>query len=410
MRFLANPTLVSAYLLWLVIILVAGTIMQKYAGLYTAQQRYFASFFFFLWGIVPLPAVKSVLLLLAISLTAKLAQAHIWTRKKLGSNIVHAGVLVLLLGPFVTGYDKIEGAIYLEQGQSKAYVEDYYKVELLLRPTYASGAEYVVGSAELSQSAARSTPISRPNLPFALQLTAFYDNIDLQRLQPSETVVNGEQLRGFAKIFRLIEKKSELKSEENLSGMNFVLLGTDSEELGHYAIFENMPIIQTLADFGYQAILRAERYELPFAIQLRDFEATNHPASQIPSNFESIVNVAADGLNEPSVISMNRPLRYKDWTIYQSAFVAAGAPVEVEQASEGEAASGPGERPEDQQKAAARTRGEISILAAVRNSGRLLPYISGLIISVGLLLHLFMRLPGLTGMSNAARRRRTATP
>jgi len=61
---------------------------------------------------------------------------------------------------------------------------------------------------------------------------------------------------------------------------------------------------------------------------------------------------------------MNEPLRYKGYTFYQASF------------SQSES-------------------GETSILAVVKNYGRLFPYISSIIMSIGLLIHLLIKLPKL---------------
>ena len=55
---------------------------------------------------------------------------------------------------------------------------------------------------------------------------------------------------------------------------------------------------------------------------------------------------------------MNQPLRHKGYTFYQSSYI------------------------EDDNK-------EISVLAVVKNLGRALPYLSSLIICIGLLIHIF---------------------
>ena len=61
---------------------------------------------------------------------------------------------------------------------------------------------------------------------------------------------------------------------------------------------------------------------------------------------------------------MNEPLRYKGYTFFQSSFI---------------------EGPE----------GETTVLAVVKNYGRLFPYISSIIMCIGLLFHLSLKLPEL---------------
>ena len=401
---MTSPLIVSLALIWLIVLLIVGTIAQKYTGLWLAQQKYFASFVFW-FGFLPLPGSQSALALITIGIIAKLTQSYMWRRDKLGSAIIHGGVLFLLLGSFLVGHNKLEGGIVLDQGQDKNYVEDYHLAELVIteiseatdtgnepdateeNPNTAStnseeeqkinpdinqetlqiiGEEFAFGAEELRNAAKSGSPLPQEGLPFAIRPSKFFTNIDLVRLAADDEQANSASYKGFAKIFRLMEKKSELKSEENLSGINFNLLGKDGKVIGNYAVFEQMPIVQTIsyADKKYSAVMRPLRYYLPFNLRLLDFEAEYHPASQVARSYKSILRISGDGIEQRAQISMNRPLRYRDWTIYQSAF--------------------------------SETQGrETSILAAVRNSARLVPYIAGLIIILGLLLHLFLRLPKL---------------
>ncbi|SVA41121.1 uncharacterized protein METZ01_LOCUS93975, partial [marine metagenome] len=68
------------------------------------------------------------------------------------------------------------------------------------------------------------------------------------------------------------------------------------------------------------------------------------------------------------LIQMNEPLRYKGYTFFQSSFI---------------------EGPE----------GETTVLAVVKNYGRLFPYISSIIMCIGLLFHLSLKLPELFNKS-----------
>lgn len=369
LRQLSNPALPSLALLWLILLLIVGTIAQKYEGLYAAQQAYFASYFF-TWGFIPLPGAKSAILVICLGIIAKLSQPYVWRWRQIGSNITHAGVLFLLTGSLLIGQDKLEGALVLDQGQDKNYSEDYYSTELVLMPVNSSNRIPVVfRQNEFLQANRQKELLSSANLPFDLQVTGFFSNVDLERVSSDDEQAVSNIYKGFAKIYKLVAKDSELKREENLSGLNFAIYDSQGQLLGRYAIFEQMSIIQTInhQQKTYQAIIRAERHYLPFTLRLVDFKATYHPASQVARSYESVVNLevgdidAIDGIDQRAVISMNQPLRYKDWTIYQSAFISNA------------------ER-------------ETSILIAVRNSARLIPYIGGLIIACGLLLHLFIRL------------------
>ncbi len=78
-------------------------------------------------------------------------------------------------------------------------------------------------------------------------------------------------------------------------------------------------------------------------------------------SYESRVLIHTPELDREVVISMNKPLRYDDYTLYQSSYS------QTEQ-------------------------GESSTLAVVRNPGRMLPYIASLVISLGMVVHFFLML------------------
>ncbi len=100
---------------------------------------------------------------------------------------------------------------------------------------------------------------------------------------------------------------------------------------------------------------------LPFSIKLEDFRKIDYVGTNKARAFESDIIVEDNGVSWPVTISMNKPLRYKGYTFYQSSF--------------------------DQQNGT-----EATILNVVKNAGRAFPYISSLVIFIGLLLHFLIRL------------------
>ena len=91
---------------------------------------------------------------------------------------------------------------------------------------------------------------------------------------------------------------------------------------------------------------------MPFEIKLVDFVRTYHPGTDTPKSFKSLVIL--NNIPGNIDIQMNEPLRYGGFTFYQASFI----------------------------------NDEITVLAAVKNYGRLFPYISSIIISLGILFHL----------------------
>jgi hypothetical protein len=100
-----------------------------------------------------------------------------------------------------------------------------------------------------------------------------------------------------------------------------------------------------------------EKVILPFEIKLLDFAKSVHPGTDIPRSFTSRVEIVSGSRRRRAVIAMNRPLRFREYTLYQSSY--------------GEDGLGR----------------ESSTFAVVRNWGRWLPYIASILIFFGLAGH-----------------------
>ena len=133
---------------------------------------------------------------------------------------------------------------------------------------------------------------------------------------------------------------------------------------GIYIVYQGQPIEQSLVYNGEEFYLglRNLRTYIPFEIELIDFKKVLHPNTEIPKSFSSDINIVEDDIPRHVLIKMNEPLRHRGYTFYQSSFF------------EGEMS-------------------DISVLAVVKNYGRLFPYISSIIMSIGLLIHLLIHLP-----------------
>jgi len=99
-----------------------------------------------------------------------------------------------------------------------------------------------------------------------------------------------------------------------------------------------------------------QREYLPFAITLKDFRHDVYPGTDIPKNFSSLVRLEDPGAREGRdvLIYMNQPLRYAGKTFYQSSFGKNDT---------------------------------LSIFQVVDNPGWLIPYISCVLVTLGLLIH-----------------------
>ena len=111
-------------------------------------------------------------------------------------------------------------------------------------------------------------------------------------------------------------------------------------------------------------VFRKKRTYLPFELELIYFKKVMHPGTNIAKSYSSDINLIESGISKHFLIEMNQPLRYNGYTFYQSSFIESD-------------------------------EGETTVLAAVKNYGRLFPYISSIIMCFGLLIYLIMKLPNL---------------
>jgi hypothetical protein len=157
------------------------------------------------------------------------------------------------------------------------------------------------------------------------------------------------------------EEKKE--NEANLSGITVLINGITPEKDGVYVTMEDIPhkIDLSKENINYQISIGRKERILPFDVHLDEFTQTLYPGTSMARGFSSRVTINDNGNEWPALISMNEPLRYKGYTLYQASF-------------------------------SLRPDGEYSILSVVKNQGRIFPYISGILMVFGLILHLVFRL------------------
>lgn len=352
---LSSPAVVFYTLPALMALLLAGTVAQRSLGLYEAHQTFFASFLFWA-GPVPLPGGYTLLGAITLSLLVKFLFKSRWEWRQSGIILAHLGVLVLLAGGLITAVSAREGFIVLPEGGKAAHVLDYYqrKLVLLQNDNVIAGVPF--------QDIESGETLRFDSLPFQIQVHDVCRNCGIIAREEAQQDSDGA-LRSMARFMALEAKKPEKEDEANLYGASLEIQGSDNEEEnGAYIVFEGMPQAITLTHGGqsYDLLFGKAQRALPFALELRSFEKTMYPGTNKARSYQSDILIQDGDLSWPVRISMNRPLRYKGYTFFQSSFIG----------------------PEG---------AESSVLNVVWNRGWLFPYIGTLIIAAGLLLHIFQR-------------------
>ena len=347
-QWLASAHIVFWTMPWLMILVVLGTVTQKELGLYVATEKYLNSIIAWI-GPIPTPGGITIITIIFISLSVKFIFYSGWSWKKSGIHLSHLGVLLLLLGGLVTSFTTREGFMIIPEGQSLRQFADYQD-----KVVNFSKDNAIIQQISFDQI--KKDKIIKAD-DMMIKIMDVCHNCEAQA--PSGKY---DDLQGLAANMELFSVPNEKNIEANFSGVTFAITkAKDETALGTYIIMEDIPKNPIVDDI--EIILTRSKTALPFAIQLNDFEKINYPQTQKAREYQSTLTVLDGDLSWPAQISMNKPLRYKGYTFYQSSF--------------------------DQTNDV-----EITVLNVVKNEGRYFPYISTFIIFFGLVLHLFMRLRG----------------
>lgn len=380
----------TVVLLGLALILVfAGTLAEVRMGLYDAQAEIFRSFVVH-WT----PAGSHLRIpvfpggwLIGLALLVNLLAAHIkrfqFSKKKAGILLIHAGLIFLLAGQFLTEMFQIESQMRLPVGGTSDYTEDSRNRELAVMDVTQPGHDRVVSIPE--PLLARGGEIHPPGLPFALRVKTYFQNsTPAGPMSGGGEKIKASQGIGRQLLFTALPEAKQMDEENRPTALVEVVAGDHS--LGDWTVsywLARAPLAEELqAEFGgllaapltepqkfewaghtYQMALRPVRYYEPYSITLLEFKHDIYPGTDIPSNFSSKIHLRdpARGEDRDVLIRMNAPLRYGGETFYQASF------------EEGD---------------------RVSVLQVVRNPAAITPYVACSLVAAGLITQFLMHLFG----------------
>ncbi|MCB9963319.1 MAG: cytochrome c biogenesis protein ResB [Rhodospirillales bacterium] len=348
---LARPDILFFCLPWLMVLLVVGTVAQRDLGLFRAEQLFFSSWVFW-WGPLPLPGGALTLTLIFINLCAKFIFKSTWSWYKSGVILTHFGILLLFIGAIFTATTAEEGYMTIPEGWEKSVIQDYHK-----KGFYIFKNEQLIASYEISDLV-EGQHIVLPDTPVSLHIRNVCQNCSFAPTPENQKAGK----HGLAEKITLTARPLNPQNEANMAGITFDVKGAEEDENGFYASTEAAPhaIHISVKEDDYRLQVQREERPLPFTIRLIDFQRDFHPGTMMAKAYRSDIEVLDGEAHWPAHISMNHPLRYKGYTFFQSSFAQTPA-------------------------------GEATILAVVKNTGWLFPYIASIVIACGLLLHLAIR-------------------
>lgn len=296
-----------------------------------------------------------------------------WDRS--GILITHAGIILLLLGEWVTGQFAIEGAMFIVTGDSRNDVLHLDKTELAIIDSSDPKTDHVVvvpGS--ILKQNVKGERIRDERLPFDIEVLRFMVNSSLPR-----NVMPGEEnlATAGAGLEEIVDEKrsgtgTDREAQIDRASAYVTFYAKDSgASLGTYltSLWGDNPETpgtgaeQTVKVDGkaYRIGLRFQREYKPYTLHLEEFRHDLYPGTNTPLNFSSKIRLIdpEHNVDREELIYMNNPLRYRGATFYQADWI----------------------RPDRGTK-----------LQVVVNPGWLMPYFSCAFVALGMTIHFGMHL------------------
>ena len=359
----------------LMVLVVGCTLAQVSLGTWGAVEIYMRRWF--VWYDLPrshlsvpvFPGGALVGAVLMVNIAAAQIRRLELSWKKAGLWIVHAGLILLFIGEFITGVYQVDTRLVFEEGQTTNFVESSREHELALIDVTDPAKDEVYGVPDKLMRRADTIPI--PGTPVVLHVKKFFQNANLSALGPADGPP--QATAGVGTGVKVVEVPPVSNDDDVNRTSALVEPVAGGKSYGTWLVSTVLGAPQTFTHEGrtYRMEMRSRRWYLPYSLTLKDFKHDVYPGTDIPKNFSSLVQLRDPTRHEDReiLIFMNQPLRYAGKAFYQASF-------------------GKGDT--------------LSILQVVENPGWLLPYISCVLVGIGLIVHFGI------GLRRAVNKRRVA--
>jgi hypothetical protein len=320
-------------------------------------------------GAFPFPGGWTLGGLLLVNLLAAHAVRFRISWKRSGILMLHAGLILMMVGEFITGVFAVEGNLTIRQGGQSDCVEEH-KAELAVvdRSDPENDNHVVIPESKLKEG----ETIRHDLLPFDIEIIRYMPNSIPKDAAESEDnpASNGAGLAIVAEA-RPVGKgvQSDQKSDMPSAYVLFREKET-GKPLGTWLLSRWLGEVNDVPDQqvsvggkSYSVALRMKRSYKPYTMHLIELTHDTYPGTDTPRNFASLVRLEdkSTGEDREVLISMNEPLRYHGETFYQSQMRDAVG---------------------------------VTVLQVVRNPASTIPYISCVVVGLGMLIHFGIHLIG----------------
>ncbi len=379
---LASLKLTVVLLALSAVLVFIGTLAQVHLGIWTVVHTYFRSLFVWVplavfftpthnmnrWLGFPYPGGWLLGTVLLVNLLAAHMVRFKISWKRTGILLIHAGLIILMLGELVTGLFAVEGQMPIEIGRATNFVTHTERKELaFVVPNAEPGKDdvVVIPGSRLRQG---DGWITSPDLPCDVKVNHYMVNSALlQKPPPPDAPIHATAGAGLQYTPDERAEGAGVDSDAKVDTASaYVTLkkkGGD-ETLGVYLVSEGLNDQRVEIDGKkYLLSLRGEREYPGYTIELLDFRHSVYEGTDIPKDYSSRIRLTdpARGEERDVWIRMNEPLRYRGLTYYQAGTLPADAG---------------------------------TVLEVVRNPGFAMPYLACAMVVIGMLIHFGMSLVG----------------
>lgn len=342
------------------ILIFAATLLQVELGILEVQHLYFRSWI--AWFDVmpgdrefPIPFPGGMLLgaLLLFNLLAAHIRRFQFRWQKSGLILVHAGIVLMLLGELFTAVLSEESQMRLDEGEISNFSVSSREIELA-----------VIDASEGDLETVHAIPFSRLEdgasfefQGFELRVLRFFRNSELDHEGSAGSDFDPMRAdQGVGAKLAVKDKPRETAMDLRDLSSAFVEISTPGGGSQGRWLLSNALVGEQefqVDDRKWRMAIRQKRSYHPFSIRLLDFTHERYLGTQIPKDFSSRIRLINPdtGENRETLIYMNHPLRYEGLTFYQSGFD---------------------------------NNDQTSILQVVRNPAWTMPYLSCAMVGIGL--------------------------
>jgi ABC-type transport system involved in cytochrome c biogenesis permease subunit len=306
-------------------------------------------------------------------------------RRRGGIVLIHSGVGLMMLGELLVGTFAVEQQVAIREGQTVNYAYDIRSTELaIVVDQNEQGDDAVVVPMWTKGSVSRflnEGSVEDGKLPFDIEIVHYFRNTELIDVDPRKKQPRNPANSGFGMQVIAVGKRptsgADSSSEQDVASTYVKLKEKGGgREIGTYLLVQeevfNQPLIEEIRYKGtsYALSLRFHRIYKPYQIRLDDVVQETYVGTNTPRHFASAINIVDPerGIDRDSTVWMNNPVRFAGETFYQTNYSKRQSTV-------------PGGRDI-----------EITTLSVVENTGWMIPYVSCMLVAIGMMYHFSLAL------------------